>query len=150
VGRAERQRLRGRLRPELRHVGLAERDQAGGAKAGAEGRVGWRAVVDVAQRPVAAVVRLPVLLRAEILQQKRHAAKRSVGQRRRARRIARLVEQRRDHRVQRRVVSLDAVDRRVDQLQRRHLAAPHQRRLRHRIQSGQFVLHHASVDHRRA
>ena len=75
--------------------------------------------------------------RQQVFQQKRHAAKRSVRQRRYGR-GASLVEQRRDHGVDGRIQALDAGDDGVHEFERRDLAATDQVRLRQRIQSSNF------------
>ena len=77
----------------------------------------------------------------DVLHQERHAAERAVGQLTGSGQRARLVEERHDHRVELAVHALDATDRRVDQLGSARLPAPHEVRLRGRVEECQFVAH---------
>src|SRR4051794_38476965 len=65
------------MRSELRHVGLAQRDQPGGAEARAERVIGIRPVVELAKNAVALVLRQSGLVGAEILEQERNSRQRS-------------------------------------------------------------------------
>ena len=83
---------------------------------------------DLAQEAHALVHRVAGRVRGQVLEQEGHAAERAVGQVA-GRGGARLVEQRRDHRVELGVEPLDALDRLVDQLARACLPASNQLRL---------------------
>jgi len=88
----------------------------------------------VAQRAIAHELGLTDLRRADVLDQERDAAQRA-GRERPARSPARLVEQRAHDRAEPRVETLAASDRRVDELERRQLAALDQLGLRDGIEA---------------
>ena len=114
--------LGGREDPELGRVGLAEEDEARLAEAPRQVAVLLLDPAHLAQEAHALVHRVAGRVGGQVLEQERHAAEGAVGQVA-GRRLARLVEQRRDHRVELGVQPLDALDRLVDQLGRAGLAA---------------------------
>jgi hypothetical protein len=86
------------------------------------------------------VVRLAGLLAAEVLEQKRNAAERTVRQG--TRRVAAgPLELAMDHAVELPVDAFDPGDRGVDELDRLHLVAPHQVGERSRVQIAERVRH---------
>ncbi len=135
AGGAVRARLRGRQDAELGDVGLADRHEAGVAEPHAEEGVDRGAEVDVLEHLRAQVVRLAGQRRADVLEQERDAAERTVRQRV-ARRLSALVEELMDDRVELRVERLDAPDRLLDQLLGRDVAVADELGLRGRVDPG--------------
>ena len=95
-----------------------------------------------ARQPASFRKRMPSWMRValdaaeQVLEERRHAAERAVGQRA-LRRGARGVEQRMDDRVQLRVQLLDVVDRGVDELERRRVAGADELGLRGGVELGE-------------
>ena len=104
---------------EFGGVGAAHEHRPGGAIA--PGQAAVLGIDHVAGEAAAVAVRPAGHGDAEILDQERHARERTVGRARPGRRagfVVGLV----DDGVERRIVPLDALDRRLDRLDRRHLA----------------------------
>ena len=75
--------------------------------------------------------------RAEVLQQERHARQRALGERTSGGLPGPLVQRRHDG-VEPRVQRLDSLDRGVDELERRNLAAPDQVRLAEGVETAEL------------
>jgi hypothetical protein len=104
----------------LGEVGPSDRDEPGPAVARRELGVVGGDPAGLLQEPGSGVVRITRRGAHPVLHQERHAAKRPFGQLA-GRLSVGLVEAAMDHRVDLAVVALDARDRRVDELERRHL-----------------------------
>ncbi len=124
----EGQRLGGGEDAQLGRVGLAQEDEARLAEALDELGVVVLDPADLAQEAHALVHRVARRVGGQVLEQEGHSAEGAVGQVA-GRGGARLVEQRRYHRVDLGVEALDAGDRLVDQLGRARLPASDQLRL---------------------
>ncbi len=123
AGDAVEQRFGGGREAELGRVGLARDDQAGAAHARHDLAVGRRHLVGVEARGRSGGGtghRGHQFLHQEgnAMERAGRQAARDLG--------ARGIVERRDHGVERRVVSLDARERGVEQFARRHVALPHQ------------------------
>jgi hypothetical protein len=92
----------------------------------------------IAQHTGAAVLRSTGQRRAEILQEQRHTEERAVAVLTARQLRAGVIEQRDDHRVERRIDPFDGVDRRVEQFLRRTLLRAHQLGLSGRVEFGQL------------
>ena len=145
--RAEAPRLGRREDAELGRVGLAADDEAG-VDVALRQLLGHRRGV-VAREVGPLVERRAGELRAEVLQEERHAAERPVGQLAR-RLVPGAVEELVDDRVQLRVELLDARDRLADQLGRRDLLGADQLRLCRRVQPCRVLAHAAHGSEARA
>jgi hypothetical protein len=100
-----------------------------------------RPVVVVLQETHALVVRLAFHRAHDVLEQRRDPAERPVGEVGRRGLVSGAVETRMDDRVQLRIELLDAVDRRVDQLQRRQLPGADELGLGGRVEERQIIGH---------
>ena len=111
---------------QLRAVRPAERDET--RRHGSAPRASCRPARSAAppQGAVAVRHRLPGVVGGQILQQERHAAERTVGQVAAVGDLAGVVEPADDHGVERTVEPLDALDRRLGQLDRFRVAALHE------------------------
>jgi hypothetical protein len=122
AGRAEQRRLAGRRQPEFGRVRLAQDDQPCSAQPHHEFGVDGGHVAGQEHRALGEAHALH--LAGQVLEQVRHSGE---GPRRAcARRLGRLVEDRRDDGVQRRVQRLDALDGRRYELGRGDLAGADQ------------------------
>ena len=148
AGRPEQHRLGRGAEAELRRVGAAEDHQAGALVADHD--LGVDRGARVGEEARARRQRHSGLGAAEVLEQERHA-----GQRRRAVVAfggrARLIVDPRDHGIEGRVQRLDALDRRLEHLRGRDLAAPHQLGDAERVVLGIFLErpHASSLPHQR-
>ena len=125
VGRSVEHRLGRSHQGHLGRVRAADRDQPGRAEPQRQRAVGARPEVEVAQRAHPHVVRLTGLTCLAVLEQERHAGEgaveRCVG------RVApRPLELSMDHRVECGIQPFRAGDGFVDELDRLHVAAPHE------------------------
>ena len=143
AGCAVGDRLGRRQDAEFGHIGLADGDEACVAEARTENGVDGQTEVGLLQGAHAQVGGLAGEPGAEVLEQEGHAAEGPVGQLARGL-LARLVVEPMDDRVDLGVDALGALDRGLDQLRGRGLAAADQLGLRGRVHLGQLVLAHRS------
>src|SRR5215470_15096670 len=115
---AESQRLGRALQTQFRGIRFPERDEAGTPEARPEGGVSGCHVPRLAQCPIAHVVWLSDLHRAQVLEQKRHAAERPCWEGWGSCRGLSLVKEWRNDGVENRVKLLDTSDRGVNQFAR--------------------------------
>ena len=133
--------LGGAHQGQLGHVRATEGDQPARSEGERQLVVGGRPPLRVAQRPHALVVRLAGLLAADVLEQERHAAERTVGEWA-AGFPPGALELPMDHAVQLRIERLDSRHRGVDELDRLDVAAANQLRQACRVVIPEDVAHH--------
>ncbi len=138
--RAVGERFGGDRRPPLGGVRPAEDDEPGAAELPRQVRVGRGDVTDPLQRPRPRVVGLPGHRQRQVLDEEGHTAQRPAGER------GELgpgpFVARPDHRVDLRVEPLDALNRRVDELFRRRIAAADEVGTGGRVEVGEVVGRH--------
>ena len=141
--RAVRERFRRHRARELGQVGLADEHEPRGAEALGEPRVGLLVPVEVLQHLHTAMERITGRVAHAVLHEERHAPERSGRELGGGRGGERLVVETMDDRVELRIELLDARDRPLDQLGRRHVAAPYRLGLRRGVHPREVVGHSA-------
>ena len=133
VRRTPRDGLGGRHTAQLRAIRAAGDHQPRRAIAADECRVRVGDVMRLFQRDVSVADPLPGVVGEEVLDEERHTAERPVGEIRACRDLAGVVEPADHDRVECRVDSFDALDRRFQKFGGRHVARRDERRLIGRI-----------------